>query len=75
MNVKEQKKRAKDFIKRWQGRGNERKDSQPFWLDLLQTVYGIENPSEYITFEDSVMLDHASFIDGYISKTTVMIEQ
>lgn len=75
MNVKEQKKRAKDFIKRWQGRGNERKDSQPFWLDLLQTVYGIENPSEYITFEDSVMLDHASFIDGYISKTKVMIEQ
>lgn len=75
MNVKEQKKRAKDFIKRWQGRGNERKESQPFWLDLLQTVYGIENPSEYITFEDSVMLDHASFIDGYISKTKVMIEQ
>lgn len=75
MNVKEQKKRAKDFIKRWQGRGNERKDSQPFWLDLLQTVYGIENPSEYITFEDSVILDHTSFIDGYISKTKVMIEQ
>lgn len=75
MNVKEQKKKAREFIKRWENRGNERKDSQSFWLDLLQSVYAIKNPSEYITFEDSVMLDHTSFIDGYISKTKVMIEQ
>jgi type I restriction-modification system DNA methylase subunit len=75
MNINEQKRMARDFIKRWENKGNERKDSQPFWLDLLQSVYGIENPSEYITFEDSVMLDHTSFIDGYISKTKVMIEQ
>ena len=75
MNRREQKKQAQAFIQRWQNRGNERQDSQSFWLDLLGTVYGIENPSSYITFEDTVMLDHTSFIDGYIDKTKVLIEQ
>ncbi|MGO5140664.1 type IIL restriction-modification enzyme MmeI, partial [Streptococcus alactolyticus] len=75
MNAREQKKQAKDFIERWKGRGNERQDSQSFWLDLLSSVFGIENPSTYITFEDKVMLDHTSFIDGYIEKTKVLIEQ
>ena len=38
-NIREQKKQAKGFIKRWENRGNERQDSQSFWLDLLQSVY------------------------------------
>lgn len=75
MNTGEQKKQAKAFIKRWENRGSERQDSQSFWLDLLQSVYGIENPTEYISFENSVALDHTSFIDGFIDKTKVMIEQ
>ncbi|HFI0025223.1 TPA: DNA methyltransferase [Streptococcus suis] len=75
MDLRSQKKAANEFILRWEGRGNERQDSQSFWLDLLSSVYGIENPTEYITFEDKVMLDHTSFIDGYIDKTKVMIEQ
>lgn len=74
-NIREQKKQAKEFIKRWENRGNERQDSQSFWLDLLQSVYQVEKPSEYITFEDKVMLDHTSFIDGFIDKTKVLIEQ
>lgn len=75
INLKEQKKNAQAFIKRWEDRGNERQDSQSFWLDLLQSVYGIEKPSKYITFEDKVMLDHTSFIDGFIDTTKVLIEQ
>lgn len=75
MNITDQKKNAKSFIQRWQNRGNERQDSQSFWLDLLQSVYGIEKPTEYITFEDKVMLDHTSFIDGFIDTTKVLIEQ
>ena len=74
-NIREQKKQAKEFIKRWENRGNERQDSQSFWLDLLQSVYEVEKPSEYITFEDKVILDHTSFIDGFIDKTKVLIEQ
>ena len=42
INLKEQKKNAQAFIKRWENRGNERQDSQSFGLDLLQSVYGIE---------------------------------
>ncbi|PHA24285.1 methylase [Bacillus wiedmannii] len=77
MNVRQRRKAAKEFSKRWKGRGSERQDSQKFWLDLLSSVYGIENPGEYITFEDSVvnMMDRTSFIDGYIEKTNVLIEQ
>lgn len=75
MNLKEQQKQAKAFIERWENRGNERQDTQSFWLDLLQTVYGVENPSEYIKFEDTVMMDHTSFMDGYIDATKVLIEQ
>ena len=75
MNLKEQQKQAKAFIERWENRGNERQDTQSFWLDLLQSVYGIENPSEYIKFEDTVMMDHTSFMDGYIDTTKVLIEQ
>ncbi len=77
MNQTEQRKAAKDFIERWADRGNEKQDSQSFWLDLLHNVYGIDNPTEYITFEESVsnMMDSTSFIDGYIEKTNVLIEQ
>ena len=75
MNLKEQQKQAKAFIERWENRGNERQDTQSFWLDLLQSVYGIEKPSEYIRFEDTVMMDHTSFMDGYIDATKVLIEQ
>lgn len=71
----EQRKAASAFVRRWQDRGNERQDSQTFWLDLLETVYGINQPGEYISFEDQVHLDHTSFIDGYITATNVMIEQ
>lgn len=73
MDVRVQKKQAKAFIERWRDRGNERQDSQSFWLDLLQSVYGIEKPSEYIKFEDKVMLDNSSFFDGYIDKTRICI--
>lgn len=77
MNMRERKKAAEEFYHRWVDRGNERQDSQSFWLDLLQNVYGIENPVEYIRFEDSVknMMDNTSYIDGYIEKTNILIEQ
>ncbi|OON96796.1 MAG: methylase [Epulopiscium sp. Nele67-Bin005] len=64
----------KDFIEFWRGKGYEKGQSQTFWLNLLQKL-GIENPFEYITFEDKVVIDHTSFIDGYISETKVLIEQ
>ena len=75
MNDKEQKKAAKEFAARWEGKGYEKGQSQQFWMDLLQSVYGVTNITEFISFEDQVHLDHTSFIDGYIKSTKVMIEQ
>lgn len=71
----EQRRAAEEFIKKWQGIGYEKGDSARFWMSLLNEVYGVEKPADFIRFEDRVMLDHTSFIDGYIPSTHVLIEQ
>ena len=58
---------AAEFAERWKDRGYERGESQPFWIDLLTNVFGIETPSDgFITFEDHRMVDASNFIDGRI---------
>lgn len=71
----EQRKAAKEFAKRWEGVGYEKGDSATFWLELLNEVYGIKRPGEFIRFEDRVKMDHTSYIDGHIPTTHVLIEQ
>ena len=71
----EQKAAAKQFIKDWTGRGDEKQETQLFWIDLLQNVFGVEQPTKAIEFEVPVKLDHTSFIDGYLKDTHVLIEQ
>ena len=67
---------AAEFAERWKGRGYERGESQPFWIDLLTNVFGIETPSDgFISFEDHRMVDASNFIDGRIRSTKVLIEQ
>lgn len=75
LNEQERRKAARVFAEYWKDKGYEKGDSQKFWLELLGTVYGVENASHYIEFEDQVHLDHTSFIDGYIPETKVLIEQ
>lgn len=71
----QQRAAAKEFAADWQGKGYEKGHSQTFWLALLQKVYGVAEPDKFITFEDQIMLDHTSFIDGFIPATHVLIEQ
>lgn len=71
----EQRKAAKEFAEYWKGKGYEKGESQSFWLSLLNEVYGIEKPEQFITFEEQVHIDNTSFIDGMIPSTHVMIEQ
>ena len=67
---------ATEFAERWKGRGYEKGESQPFWIDLLTNVFGIETPSNgFITFEDHHKVDASNFIDGRIPSTRVLIEQ
>ena len=75
MTDTQQRAAAKAFAKNWKDRGYEKGDSQIFWVELLTTVFGVTEISQFISFEDQVHLDHTSFIDGYIEKTHVMIEQ
>ena len=75
MTDKEQKVAAREFAAKWAGRGYEKGESQKFWLQLLSEVYGVEHAADFIEFEDQVMLDSTSFIDGYIPTTKVLIEQ
>ena len=66
---------AAEFAVRWQGRGYEKGDSQVFWTELLTEVFGIENPSSFIRYEEQVKVDKTNFIDGHIPSTKVLIEQ
>jgi len=72
----EQKKKAKEFAEFWKDKGYEKGQSQIFWTTLLTNVFGVENISEFIEFEDQVHIDKTTgFIDGYIPSTKVLIEQ
>ncbi|MCD8050382.1 MAG: hypothetical protein LUE89_01725 [Clostridiales bacterium] len=75
MTDAEQRAAAKTFAEQWEGHGDEKQETQSFWLSLLQKVYGVEDPAQYIQFEVPVKLGHTSFIDGYIPATRVLIEQ
>lgn len=70
--------RAKAFADRWKDRPvNERGGCQPFWIDLLASLFEEENVTEKITFEYRTQLDGQKygFIDAYIPATRVLIEQ
>lgn len=75
MDKKRQSEKAKAFAEYWKDKGYEKGESQSFWLSLLRDVLGVEEPEKLIKFEDKVMLDHTSFIDGIIESTHVLIEQ
>ncbi len=70
-----QKRAAKAFAAKWKGRGYEKGESQPFWIELLQKVLQVEDPFSIISFENRVKLSNTSFIDAYIQPTHVLIEQ
>jgi len=74
-----QKQAAKAFVQEWSGKGYEKGETQRFWIDLLHTVFGIDNPTKMMEFELPVKTitkeKGSDFIDGYITTTKVLIEQ
>ena len=78
----QQETKAAAFVNEWQGHGNERSETQKFWLQLLGDVLGKDNISECIVFEKPVALTKGAadelstgYIDAYIKDTRVLIEQ
>lgn len=75
LSANQQAQNAREFAQYWQDKGDEKSQTHNFWIQLLRTLFGIENAETYIQFEKRVKLDHTSYIDGYIGKTKVLIEQ
>lgn len=82
MSDTERRLAAKQFASDWAGRGDEKQETQSFWLSLLQKVYDVAEPEKFISFEKTVTVDDAKtgrsttkFIDGYIDATRILIEQ
>ncbi|PMC43923.1 hypothetical protein BFS15_03575 [Gardnerella sp. DNF01162] len=40
MNIADQHKKAAEFIERWQGRGDEKQETQKFWLEPYAKRFG-----------------------------------
>ena len=75
MTIIEQQKAAKEFVEEWKNKTDEKPYTQSFWLSLLRDVFGIEKPTQYIDFEKKVIVANTKYIDAYIPKTRVAIEQ
>lgn len=71
----EQEQAAKKFIEFWKDKGDEKSETQSFWISLLHDVFGVEDPTKFIEFEKRVKIENKSFIDVYIPSTKVLIEQ
>ena len=76
MTSTEKKTAAREFVAFWTGKGYEKGQTQPFWIDLLR-VLGVTDPERgTIEYEDRAHIDAAhGFIDGYIPATHVLSEQ
>lgn len=76
MTDAEKRTAATKFYNDWRGIGDEKSDSQRFWIEFLRNVLGIENVTQKIIFEKRVVVDNQTkFIDVYIPETRVLIEQ
>ncbi len=51
MTEKEKKAGAKRFAEAWANRGDEKQETQVFWLSLLNQVFGVADPMQHIQFE------------------------
>ena len=51
MTEAEQRIAAKQFAEDWKNRGDEKQETQRFWLSLLRNVLGVSQPENIIEFE------------------------
>ena len=83
MKDSDKQKAAQAFADKWRGRGDEKQDTQSFWIELFQKVFGVADATDGFKFEYRVKRESVSgkrdkttnFIDALIPKTKVLIEQ
>ena len=44
----EQEQAAKKFVEFWKNKGDEKSDTQSFWISLLHDVFGVDDPTKFI---------------------------
>ena len=67
---------ARAFAEKWLAAGgDEKQETQRFWMELLHSVFAVPNPADTIRFEVPVDLSHQSYIDAHLPATRVVIEQ
>lgn len=64
---------ARKFAEKWRGRGNEKEDTQSFWLELLRTVVGMEDVTTAVRFEQRTV--DRGYTDVVIADAKTFIEQ
>lgn len=69
----QQKRAAREFAAKWQNRGNEKEDTQSFWLELLRDVIGMEDVTTAVRFEQHTV--DRGYIDVVIADAKTFIEQ
>lgn len=67
---------SKKFSMDWHERGYEKGETQKFWRAILKKILRVDEPDEFIDFEQPVRIDgQTKFIDAYIPQTKILIEQ
>ena len=79
MNKADKNKKIKKFISDWKNKGNEKSDTQKFWIQLLQDVCEDEKAIDHLKFEVRVhKTDSTDFKDVVINAGTqnsILVEQ
>ena len=73
MSVVEQRTRVLSFIEQWRGHGDEKQETQRFWLDLLQNVLGVKDAISQTRFEYRTV--GGGFIDVLCPEARLLVEQ
>lgn len=64
-----------DFVDFWKNHGDEKSDTQTFWLTLLRDVFDIEKPEKFFVFNRPVSYRRRTlYADAFITSTRVLIE-
>lgn len=73
MSVLEQHTKVLAFIERWKGHGDEKQETQKFWLDLMQNVLDVPNAIHDTEFEHRTA--GGGFIDVLCPNARFLVEQ
>lgn len=73
MSIAQEHENASAFIARWQGKGNEKQETQKFWLDLMQNVLNVEDAINQAEFEHKTA--SGGFIDMLYPDARFLVEQ